>query len=229
MYFSAAAGGFDGHHCVGVALSQDIEGPFTPLDQPLLCPDPSGNGTPMNPAPLIPSSGQGGAIDASPFRDVDGSLYVVYKIDGNSLGGGGTCGNGNGQFATPIMMAPVADDGFSPRENPFVILDRGPADGPLIEAPSLYRSPEGYYNLFFSSNCWNTDLYDVTWSTAMNVRGPYSKYGPLFRTGDYGLNGPGGAGAASDGVHVAFHANIANGRGMFITTLAGDGSNVHVA
>jgi len=217
MYFSAAASGFDGHHCVGVALSQNIEGPFTPLDQPLVCPDPLGNGTPMNPAPYIPSDGSGGAIDASPFRDTDGTLYVVYKVDGNSLG-----------VDTPIMMAPVADDGFSPREHPFVVLNRDPIDGPLIEAPSLCRTPDGYYNLFFSSNLWNSDYYDVTWATAMSVRGPYTKYGPLFRTGDYGLTAPGGAGASPDGVNLAFHANYGSGRAMYITTLGGDGSAVHV-
>lgn len=32
---------------------------------------------------------QGGAIDPAGFVESDGSHYVVYKIDGNSIGHGG--------------------------------------------------------------------------------------------------------------------------------------------
>jgi len=61
----------------------------------------------------------------------------VYKVDGSSLGGGGPCGNANGEYSTPIMLQEMEADGVTPTGNPVQILDRGPYDGPLIEAPAL--------------------------------------------------------------------------------------------
>ena len=61
----------------------------------------------------------------------------MYKVDGSSLGGGGPCGNANGEYSTPIMLQEMEADGVTPTGNPVQILDRGPYDGPLIEAPAL--------------------------------------------------------------------------------------------
>ena len=95
MYYSAALKGLPDKHCLGVALSSNPVGPFHPIgDTPLLCPNPDGRG--YNAFPTIASPGQGGAIDASGFRDVDGKLYITYKVDGNALGSGGSCNNGDG-------------------------------------------------------------------------------------------------------------------------------------
>lgn len=53
--------------CIGLAFSDSPTGPFhDPHDQP-----------------LINQVEEGGAIDASPFREVDGSLYLYCKNDGN--------------------------------------------------------------------------------------------------------------------------------------------------
>jgi beta-xylosidase len=227
LYYSAALAQSPSKHCVGAAFSSNVGGPYTPQDQPLVCPDPNGNGGNAN--ALISSPGQGGAIDASGFQDVDGSLYLFYKVDGNSMGGGGPCGNANGQFATPIMMIPMQDDGVSPRGPPSTAIDRSPADGPLVEAPSISRSPDGTYNLFFSSNCFNTPLYDVTWATAPSINGPWTKFGPLLVTGTNGLQAPGGASIASDGTHMVFHANFGGGRAMFTTSIAGAGSGLRLS
>lgn len=61
----------------------------------------------------------------------------MYKVDGNNLGGGGTCGNGNEEYSTPIMLQLMECDGVTPNGAPMQLLDRIAADGPLIEAPSL--------------------------------------------------------------------------------------------
>jgi beta-xylosidase len=67
MYYSALA--TQDLHCTGVATATNIQGPYVPIDdEPLVCP-----------------LEVGGAIDASGFRDVDGTRWIVYKIDGNSL------------------------------------------------------------------------------------------------------------------------------------------------
>jgi hypothetical protein len=62
---------------------------------------------------------------------------VVYKVDGNNLGGGGPpCGNADGSHPTPIMLEALESDGITPSSDPVQILDRDAADGPLVESPS---------------------------------------------------------------------------------------------
>ena len=76
MYYSATTNADTSKHCVGVAVSKTVTGPYTPVGSTaLICP-----------------LSQGGAIDASGFSD-NGNRYIVYKIDGNSIGHGGSCGN----------------------------------------------------------------------------------------------------------------------------------------
>jgi beta-xylosidase len=228
MYYSAALKQFSNRHCIGAAVSGSPEGPFQPMgDTPLICPDPSGQGVDVN--PFIPSAGRGGAIDASGFKDADGKRYIVYKVDGNSVGSGGSCGNSNpGATPTPIMLIEVNADGVTPIGSPTQLLDRMDIDGPLIEAPNLVRSADGTYNLFFSSNCYNTPQYDVSWATAPSIFGPYTRTGPLITTQVGGLTAPGGASIASDGVHMAFHADFGNGRAMFTNRITGDGPSIRL-
>jgi beta-xylosidase len=225
MYYSAALTQFSAHHCVGAAFSSDIEGPYTAMDQPLVCPDPTANGANLN--PLITSPGVGGAIDAAAFKDTDGQRYLLYKVDGNSVGSGGICGNSNSpQRPTPIMLVPVEADGITPKGNPIQLLDRSDSDGPLVEAPNLVRTADGGYALFFSSNCYTTPGYDVAYATSKTLLGPYVRApNPLIMTGTQGLAAPGGASIATDGQHMVFHANVGTGRGMFTTTISGDANS----
>ena len=158
---------------------------------------------------------QGGAIDPAGFSDSDGSRYVVYKVDGNNIGHGGSCNNGVQPIVpTPIMLQQVGSDGTTPIGSAIQILDRDDNDGPLIEAPSLVLH-SGTYVLFFSSNCYSSSYYDVSYATSTNgVRGPYTKaqypVAPLLVTGsDNGkLYSPGGLSVAPNGVNVVFHADL---------------------
>lgn len=76
MYYSASTTQDASKHCVGAATSTNVLGPYTPVgDAALFC-----------------DLSVGGAIDAAGFND-DGQRYVVYKVDGNSLGNGGACMN----------------------------------------------------------------------------------------------------------------------------------------
>ncbi|KAL5316590.1 hypothetical protein ACEPPN_015639 [Leptodophora sp. 'Broadleaf-Isolate-01'] len=56
-------------------------------------------------------------------------------------------------------------DWVTPDGAPTKILDRDDNDGPLTEAPSL-NLRDGTYYLFFSSNCYSTRDYDVSYATA---------------------------------------------------------------
>lgn len=168
-------------HCIGAAVADTITGPYTPHQTPLICP-------------------HGGAIDPAGFLDRHtGKRYIIYKIDGNSLGHGGSCRNDVLPIIpTPLMLQEVDPaDGTTLVGAPVQLLDRDVLDGPLIEAPAMFLSPEGVYFLFFSSNCFTTPLYDTSYATATNITGPYVRAArPLLITGDgpegVGIVGPGG-------------------------------------
>ena len=70
----------------------------------------------------------------------------MYKVDRNSLGGGGLCVNGNRALRTPVVLQEVdPTDGVTTMGDAEEILDRDPegADGLLVEAPSLVYAERG--------------------------------------------------------------------------------------
>jgi Glycosyl hydrolases family 43 len=178
-------------------------GPYTPSEQPFACHD-----------------AQGGAIDAFGYYDHrSNSRYVVYKVDGNNFGSGGNCNNGVAPFkSTPILLQKVDPrNGIAKIGPPMSILDRNDADGPLVEAPSLAMFG-GKYFLFFSSNCYITDMYDVSFAVADRIEGPYRKRGPLVVSKTFGMHGPGGAEVVATGDregHLVFHAGTVGQRLLF--------------
>ena len=193
MYYAGASIEDNSKHCVGAATSKTILGPYTALSTPLACP-----------------LSQGGAIDIAGFHDAgSGQRYVLYKIDGNSIGHGGECYNTVAPIVpTPIMLQAVASDGVTLQGAPAQILDNaGVQDSGIVEAPSLIRTSAGLYVLFFSTGCYSTSAYDVEYAVADEIQGPYTRMGPLLETGDYGLYAPGGMDVSQDG-HVVFHADL---------------------
>lgn len=194
MYYAATHGQSTKYHCVSAATSKNLEGPYQPLQHPMFC-----------------NTANGGAIDPAGFLDHDGLRYVVYKVDGNSIGHGGICGNTVDPIVpTPIMLHAVEGDGITKKGDAIQILDRDSGDGPLIEAPSLVRTSNGKYVLFFSSGCYQGQ-YDLSYAMADQLKGPYTKYGPLAITGTDGLHSPGGASISVDATHIVFHANVSVG------------------
>jgi beta-xylosidase len=214
LYYSATDAAQTAQHCVGTATSSTVLGPYTAADAPLACP-----------------LSAGGAIDSSGFTDTDGAHYVVYKIDGNSIGNGGVCGNTVAPIVpTPLMLQQLAADGVTAVGDPIELLDRGDADGPLIEAPNLVLV-NGVYFLFFSSNCYSTPQYDVSYATASSVKGPFTKSSaPLMVTNDpFEITAPGGAQATDDGTNLVFHANCDVGRCMFERAIGISGTLVSIS
>ncbi|KAH8882855.1 glycosyl hydrolase family 43 protein [Thozetella sp. PMI_491] len=217
MYYSGELASDTRFHCVGTATASSILGPYTPSADPLTCPE-----------------SQGGAIDPSGFLDIaTNRRYVVYKIDGNSIGHGGSCNNGVEPFvATPLMLQEVqSGDGVTPIGDPVQLLDRTQEeDGPLVEAPNLIRTSDGTYVLFYSSHCWSSPEYNVNYALAKSVTGPYTRSPkPLIGTGDFGTTAPGGATSIEGGGKMVFHANCAQGRCMFQADFAVVGANVIVS
>jgi len=99
----------------------------------------------------------------------------------------------------------------------------------LIEAPRLILVNDVYF-LFFSSNCYSTPQYDISYATASSVKGPFTKsFAPLAVTGNpFNLTAPGGSTATADGKNMVFHANCASGRCMYETTITVSGTTVSI-
>ncbi|KAK3677319.1 hypothetical protein LTR78_002857 [Recurvomyces mirabilis] len=230
MYYSAnrvnatAPGGpHPPTHCIGAAVSASDSpaGPYKAENDTLACP-----------------IDQGGAIDPGAFKDEDGTLYVVYKVDGNNIGHGGVCGNTKAPIMpTPLMLQKMKADGVTTDGAPVQIMDRKAQDGPLVEAPALVRSKDGIYFLFFSSGCTRAPSYDIKYATSKNINGPYTRAdSPLLRTGDFGLLAPGSASVhddGADGYNMVFHARVQAPQGriraMFTTKLIFKGHTVTMA
>ncbi|KAH8697077.1 putative endo xylanase [Talaromyces proteolyticus] len=220
MYYSAREA-TTGKHCVGAATSSKAQGPY--------------NATVTNSSLACPLS-QGGAIDPDGFIDTDGTIYVTYKIDGNSLDGDGTT------HSTPIMLQKMHSDGITPDGDPIQLLDRSDLDGPLIEAPSIMLK-DGIYYLSFSSNWYNTEKYDTSYGYATSITGPWKKqyapYAPLLKTGTGSknagkLSAPGGTDFSVDGTKIVFHANlngkdITKGRAMFVANITSSDNVISLA
>jgi len=187
-----------GKHCVAAATAPNPEGPFTPVQTPLFC-----------------DLGLGGAIDADGFNDpVTHRQYVIYKVDGNSVGHGGECSNSVAPIApTPLVLQEVnPDDGYSVIGGSTTVLLNDLEDGPNIEAPSLtYDSSSGTYILFYSSKCFTTTPYNIRYATGKSIYGPYTKQpDPFLQTGGTHANVyiPGGIDITKNGKLAVFHGDI---------------------
>lgn len=164
--------------------------------------------------PLFCELSVGGAIDPNGAVDPEtGKYYVVYKVDGNSIGNGGACGNTVPPIvSTPIILQEVSPiDGVSAYGPGIEILTNEAEDGPMIEAPALtYDSSSGQYVLFYNSGCFVDYSYKINYATASSITGPYTRQGTLLATGSTSADVqlPGGIDVAGNGKQAVFHGDI---------------------
>jgi beta-xylosidase len=194
MYYTAALKSHPNLHCLSFATANTLADVFVDRSS----------------APWICPTAQGGAIDIAGFTDENngGKRWVVYKVDGNAIGHGGSCGNTVAPIVpTPILLQQVSGDGHTKIGSPIQILTNIAVDGPYVEAPSLTRMG-GKYVLFFSSQCYQTSGYDVKYAVADAITGPYTRMGKLLQTGDFGLVAPGGLDISINGDKAVWHAYV---------------------
>jgi beta-xylosidase len=193
LYYTASARR-ENSQCVGVAIAADPKGPFV---------DP-------NAGPIVCQTKLGGTIDASPFKDADGGLYLYFKNDGNRV-----------HERTSLWGQRLAPDGMSVVGEPQEIMrDNEKWEDRVIEAPTMIRGPGGY-DLFYSGGFfgWNPDEgglspYAMGYATCTSPLGPCkpSPANPLlhsFNDRDAGcLSGPGHQSIFSAAGHMfaSFHA-----------------------
>ncbi|CAN5450440.1 glycoside hydrolase family 43 protein [soil metagenome] len=152
--------------CIGAAVSDSPEGPFTDIGAPLVC------------------ATDVGLIDASYFRDpVWGNSYVLWKEDGNGR---------RPKQKTPLVLQKVTPDGLHAYgEKCSLIINDVGWEEDLVEAPNIiYRAP--YYYLFFSGSGYGGDHYGIGVARSREVEGGYEKcaVNPIVRS-DEKFDGPG--------------------------------------
>ena len=182
LYFTARDEESD-KQCIGVAISSSPEGRFESQgDKPLIC-----------------QAELGGSIDAYPFRDADGTLYLYWKNDGNCCG-----------YDVWLWGQRLSDDGLTLQGERVQLIQRDqPWERPLIENPAMVED-EGAYYLFYSANWWDGIYYAVGYAVCQGVAGPCAKPldEPIFKaTPD--ATGPGGQSFVRDAdgnLWMAYHA-----------------------
>jgi beta-xylosidase len=214
LYFTARERK-SGLQCVGVAVSQKALGPYVSV----------------SPEPLVCQRDQGGTIDPSPFRDRNGQLYLYYKNDGN-----------NPAILKPsrIWAQPLSADGLSLIRRPTPLIGNTLKwEWRVVESPSMTRSADGSYVLFFSANHfgWEKDQrlsnYAIGYAICRGPEGPCvkAKENPILKS-FYGrrrgcLSGPGHQTVLETGgrQYLVFHAWSATPRCL----PANKGRYMHVA
>lgn len=156
LYFTARERK-SGLQCVGVASAADPLGPYASSAA----------------APLVCQRDQGGTIDASPFRDTDGKLYLYFKNDGN-----------NPAVLKPsrIWVQRLTSDGMALTGSAInLIRNELYWEWRVVESPAMTRTSDGGYVLFFSANHfgWETDQrlsnYAMGYATCQGPLGPCLK------------------------------------------------------
>jgi beta-xylosidase len=169
--------------CIGLAVAEAPEGPYRDDgEEPFLC-----------------QYELGGSIDAYPFRDVDGQLYLYWKNDGNCCG-----------LTVGLWAQKLSDDGLELVGEPVELIQRDQIwEIPLIENPAMVEN-EGTYYLFYSGNWWESHQYAVGYAVCESATGPCEKPldEPLFEFSQE-VFGPGGQAMFEDedgDVVMAYHA-----------------------
>ena len=162
----------NGRLCIGTATAPTALGPYVESRTPIVCHD------------------DFGVIDATYFRDDDGSAYLYWKDDGNdpaadiqkALGG-----------RTQFHVQRLSADGLSLTGSPKGLIDHElDWEGNLIEAPWVVKRGDLYY-LFYSANSYCDGRYAVGVASAKSPLGPFLKHpsgDPILSSGD-GFDGPG--------------------------------------
>lgn len=164
LYFTALHRTRD-RQCVGVAESRHPLGPFVS----------------RAPAPFVCQYALGGSIDASPFRDRDGRIYLLFKNDGNRP---------DTRLPTRIYAQPLTPDGAATAGPPRVLAQNDTAwEGGIVEAPTMVRRGDDYL-LFYSGSGYDRrpgapSPYGMGYARCRTPLGPCTDApgNPLLRSG----------------------------------------------
>lgn len=171
-----------GRQCISAATGPGPTGPF--VDE--------------STHPLVCELDQGGSIDPSPFVAPDGSVWLLWKSEGETAGGTAAIRSQRLQPDGVTLSGPAAT---------LAVPDQR-WEGRTIEGPSMVATPSGLV-LLYSANRWDSTAYAVGAARCDTPAGPCHKLpGPVLSSAGP-MVGPGGAEAFIDRngtPRVAFHA-----------------------
>ena len=164
LYYTTRVQGTD-LQCVSVATASSPAGPFVDRST----------------GPFVCQADRGGSIDASPFVDVDGTAYLLWKSEDR----------GDGYPAT-IWSRRLSDDGLSLLGPAAPILEHDRDwERRTIEAPSMVRDGDSLH-LFYSGGQWQGTAYAVGHAVCASPAGPCTKATTPVIASNGVLSGPGG-------------------------------------
>ena len=144
LYYTAASSE-NYRQCLGRAVSSSPQGPFVDKDT----------------KPFVCQVDEGGSIDASPFADTNGNLYLLWKNDGNCC-----------SLPTYIYAQKLSRDGLKLVGKPArLAMQDAEWEGNLVEAPTMWKR-DGKYYLFYSANGFDTEFYATGYATCKGPLGP---------------------------------------------------------
>jgi beta-xylosidase len=185
LYYTARDAAL-GLQCVGRAVASGPTGPFVDSStEPFVC------------QPEL-----GGSIDPSPFVDGDGSVYLLWKSDGNC------CKLPVGLYGQRLS----ADGGALVGDRALLLPKDQQWEGDIVEAPSMWLDG-GVYYLFYSANWYKSARYAVGYGICSTPLGPCSKPGtaPVLSSAGTAA-GTGGQSLVQDqrgNTWMAYHAGTA--------------------
>lgn len=171
LYYSAPARGMNGQRCIGTATADQVMGPYTPNNTPLVCPNRAlGADDPVPGRPVT----NAGVIDPSAFRMSDGGRYLLYRTQ---------------KTPSSLRMVRLGSGGLHAISGSRELRQsRG-----IIENPVLVQRRRSYV-LFASVHGWNNCSYATAW---FRSRGLWSfaerTQHTLMNTSGTRICGPGGA------------------------------------
>jgi beta-xylosidase len=175
-----------GQMCLWSATATSPDGPFTYSDGPNC------------------NTGQGGLIDPAIYADGSGNLYLTYKSEGM----------GAPYVPTRIFVSQLVSTAEKIKGGTeHQLLEVMPAPSfeyPIVEAPTLMRSPGGTLFLFYSAYNWYTAGYKVAVAKCDAPLGPCNRvYSTPVLASRGAMLGPGGQTPFQDSAgtwQLAFHA-----------------------
>lgn len=206
VLYSTVADRASGRQCIGRAVSATPGGPYR---------DESG-------APLVCQGDLGGSIDASPFRDRDGTLYLLWKNDGNAVG-----------QDTWLWSQRLSADRLRLAGQPVQLLKQTePWEGKVVEGPFLWRHDDRLL-LFYAANAYDTAAYAEGYAVCDTPLGPCRKAlrNPILASAGP-VSGPGHASMVEqDGrTWLLYHAwppgaegSVTPGRQLWLSEVTWDG------
>lgn len=222
LYYAAGKEGTRSTHCISAAKSQDIRGPYKAIDGIVTCPENSqgafdifefkdwkikgdwGLPTVVNGKTVVRRENCSGKVDGNCGNSYfdpkwseggyGGKRYIVYKHQSKDR-----------TTSTPLTLQEVKADGITLVGKPIELMDWQEGDFGSIEAPAIYKTPLGKYVLTYSKGNTATAKYTASYAVANKVTGPYVRKGDVLKTGDFGLNAPGGAEITWNGERMVFH------------------------